>query len=312
MPALTTFDVTFDFTFAGITSPVDSFPAVGGDGSGGVMGVFLPFSEDPGNMATCFQPSGQAWDAIEGVPMSLPGYLLPFIVAVPLPDDVEASAYCTESPKIVDALHRLMSATTLYLIHLGSQLYSNSTTPASLPTGTYRIVVGDAVSEPFGIKCGPCSLLKVRLLNDTRLGKLLYGTFGFQQIVYVDGILEGPTYDESETKSGTNKTAGSVTKVYTLRLDNASEPVADALAMAGLHRLVEVSLLRSDGSVRRSIQAREYEAKTQVSLSDSGGFTVSMTLPVSQLEWNAAGSAGAGCSTDSDSNEVLTEVVCEA
>jgi len=302
--ALTSFDTTFDYTFARTQPEVlPVFPTVGGDGGGGIAGAVLPVSTNPGTLASCLHPGGQGWERWAGVPISQDNYLLPFILAVPMPGNVLTSPYCTSPVVVVDAdsgaviqttdavLHRLTDGATLYLIHGGTPL-----NPA-LPVGAYRVSVADAISEPFSVVACAC-LFRVRLLNDTRIGDLLYGSFGFQQVFYVEGELDGPTYEESETRSGTEKTGGSVKKSWTLTLEGVSEPIADALALSGLHRLVEVSPVNSSGVWQRSIQALAYEAKATITPGTSGGYDVSLKLPVGLSEWKTGTSAdGSGCLT---------------
>lgn len=322
--SLSTFDTTFDFTFARISiAPPVVLDDVGGDGGGGISGSVLPLATSSARLASCLHPEGQGWERWAGVPMSTPSYLLPFILAVPMPDEVNSSPYCTQPIQILDAdtgvvvllptgseLHRLTNGNTLYLIHTGSQLYTGNNIPASLPTGTYRIQVADAVSEPFGVRCTGCSLYRIRLSNPTRIGDLLYGSFGFEQIFYVEGDLDGPSFEETETRSGTEKTGGTVKKSWTLNLDSVTEPIVDALALSGLHRLVEVSLVDGAGIPYRPIQALAYEAKASTSDNASGGYDVSLKLPVSLTEWKS-GAAAAGCLTDGAASGVLTEVICE-
>ncbi|GAB4052550.1 hypothetical protein [Spirosoma litoris] len=319
MPTLTSFDVTFDNTFARSQPTDDTFPEVGGDGGGGIAGSVFPFATNPSLLASCLHHDGQGWERWSGVPIGLPGYLLPFVLAVPMPGNLTTSPYCTEGLQIVDAdsgavvlepygllLYRLSGGSTLYIIHNGSQLYSAQSVPASLPTGTYRIQLGDAVSEPFGIRCGPCKLFRVRLLNDARLGDLLYGSYGFQQVFYVEGTLSGPTYN---VEAGTDSTSKTISKIWTLSLQGTTEPIADALALAGVHRLVEVSIVNGSGAPVRSIQAMEFEAKGQITVNSSGGYDIELTLPVSKTSSGSASSTS-NCAI-SGGSLTLTPIECE-
>jgi hypothetical protein len=322
---LNTFDKTFDFTFArAINTGSPEFPVLtGGEGGGGPAGSVLPFALDPGTLPSCLRPGGQDWERWSGVPISKPDYLMPFVVAVPLPDSPAASPYCTGPLLIVDAdsgetvltptgivLHYLTRAGTLYILHTGSQLAS------ALPEATYRVLIGTlgegVVSDAFAVKCGVCSLFQVRLKNDVPIGDLLYGSFNWEQRFFVEGELIGPVYEDSESKSGTERTSASVKKSWKLRLTNVTEPVADTLAMATLHRLVEVSTLRNDGSINRTIQALLYQAKTSVTATDNGGFDVELTLPVSATDWKSSTGSGAGssCEVLSGIGGELIDVVC--
>lgn len=322
---LTSFDATFDFTFARAgTTTTPPFPPVGNDGGGGIPGAVLPVSTDPSTLASCLHPNGQDWERWAGVPISMPSFLLPFIIRVDLPEDVFGSPYCTQALQIVDAdtgavvltpyelpLSRVSDGQNLFIMHAGSNLQSGPSQAVSLPPGTYRIKLADAVSEPFTVKsvCG-CNLLRVRLLNDTRIGNLLYGTAGWYQLFYIEGDLSGPTYEESETRTGSEKTAATLKKIWTLTLEGVSEPIADALSMAGLHRLVEVSLVSADAVPYRPITAMAHEAKAAISVSDAGGFDVTLTLPVSLTSWSSVAS-GSGC-LPGEGTGALTELVCAA
>jgi hypothetical protein len=322
---LQTFDKTFDFTFArsiGTTTP--EFPVLtGGDGGGGPAGSVLPFALDPGTLPSCLRPGGQDWERWAGVPISLPDYLMPFVVAIPLPDSPAGSAYCTGPLSIVDAdsgetvqtptgivLHYLSSGGTLYILHTGSAL----ATPLS--EGTYRVLIGSlgegVISDAFAVRCGICDLFQIRLKNDVRIGDLLYGSFDWEQRFFVQGELIGPVYEDSESKSGTERTAASVKKSWKLRLENVTEPVADTLAMATLHRLVEVAMFYQDGAPKRTIQALLYQAKTNVTASDQGGFDVELTLPVSATDWKSSTGSGAGsnCEVLTGIGGQLVDVVC--
>lgn len=324
MGTLTSFDTSFDNTFTrSLTAADPVFEDVGGDGGSTVPGAALPFSLDPSLMAGCLSGAGgQGWERWDGVPLTLPTFLLPFILAVPMPDDIYASPYCGSSFTIVDAnsgaevitpygttLNRVTDGKNLFILFNGGDLMGSDGVAGNLANGVYRIVYGDAISEPFQVKCLPCLMYRIRLGNDSRIGDLLYANFGFQQLFFVEGDLSGPTYDESETRSGSEKTGGTVKKVWTLNLDNVTEGIADSLAMAGLHRLVEVSIIRSVDSGARAIQAMAYEAKSTIAVSDAGGFDVTLTLPVSSTSWSSASSGAAGCLTEGYGNQ-LTEVVC--
>ncbi|MGF7219042.1 hypothetical protein GGR92_005222 [Spirosoma lacussanchae] len=320
--ALTSFDQSFDYTFQ--RAPVvatPTFPPTGTDSVGSVAGAVLPFSDAPGLMGDCLLGgrSGQAWEPWQGLATSTSEYLLPFVLTVPLPENLTTSPYCTEPLQIVDAqtgaviqepdviLRRFTKGDTLYIMHTGTQLDN------PLPNGEYRLKLSDQVSDVFAIRCLPCVLIRIRLLNDTPIGGLLYGTYGFQQVVYVEGELTGPTYEESATQSGSEKTSGTVTKTYTLSLTGVTESLADALAHASLHKLVEVTLMRKDGSASRSIRAMAYAARTKVSLADEAGFDVELSLPVSTTRWDTPGLSTASCGVSegpAGGGSSLVEVEC--
>ncbi|MBC3785709.1 hypothetical protein [Spirosoma utsteinense] len=324
---LNTFDKTFDFTFArAISVPRPNFPILtGGDGGGGPAGAVLPFSVDPNVLPSCLRLGrGQGWERWAGVPISRADYLMPFVAAVPMPDAPAASAYCVGPLTIIDAdsgetiptpsgieLHYLSSGNTLYILHSGSALLG---TP--LPEGNYRVMIGTlgegVVSDVFSVKCGICDMFQIRLGNDVRIGDLLYGSYDFEQRWLVEGELSGPSYDYSESKSGDERTAASVKKSWTLRLEDVTENIADALAMVSLHRLVEVSTLRSDGTINRTIQSLLYSAKTAVTANSSGGYDIELTLPVSATDWKGSGASGtdASCAVLEGGAGALVEVMC--
>ncbi|RIV23595.1 hypothetical protein DYU11_11480 [Fibrisoma montanum] len=328
--ALTTFDYTFDFTFDRAAAPeLPTLPEPGGDGLQGVGGAAMPFAQNPALLASC-RPTGQGWERWAGVPISRPNYLMPFVLAVPMPDDLESSPWCVDGGNFVDAdtgedrggwqatLFRMTDGNTLYIINIGEPIMEWGTGALrSLSEGVYRLKIGPAYSAPFAVKCGFCDLLEIRMVNDTRIGDLLYGSYGFQQRFLVEGELTGPTYEEIEERSGDEKTGGQVRKVWTLRIEDASESVADALSMAGLHKVFEVSYLNGDGSILRSVQALSFEAKPRITPTDYGAFTIEVVMPVSSLGTSVkAGTAqnGSACLVDvpagTSGAAVLTPLDC--
>jgi hypothetical protein len=315
---LSTFDVSFDHTFArAVTTAPIVLPPVGGDGGGGVPGTVLPFSTNPNLLASCLRPTGQAWERWSGVPLSKADYLMPFIVAVPKPDDIATSPFCPAVVTIVDAmtgaevlkltpnLTYLTQKNTLYIIHKGTNI-------AALPFGLFRVLVGTmpdaAISDPFEVRCFDCAnTYLIRLKNDNRIGDLFYDR-DWEQSFYVEGELIGPTYEADDINTERVKTGSTNRKIWTLALEEQSEPIADALALASMHRLVEVSLIRSDGTVKRSIQALANQAKVKTSVTEGGLSDIDLTLPVSVIESSLSGS-DAGCITDAAGNEVV-EIFC--
>ncbi len=313
---ISTFTAPFDFTFGLPVTPAPELPPVGGDGAhvagGRVAGAVLPFALDPALLPSCGPVGGtspaQDWDRWTGVVSTLPDYLLPFVLAVPRPADIPGSPYCTEALSLLDArtgevlrtlgeapLLRYADARSLYVMHVGSRI------DTVLPDGTYRFQLGPAISEVFTVYCNACSLIRIRLGNDTRIGDLLYDRPDpeqggpFEQVFFAEGALTGPTYEESEVRQNGERSSATVRKVWTLRLAGVAENIADALALVSLHRVVE---LQTGGPLGRTISALAYGAKTRVSLSDAGGLDVELTLPVSAAEFRASGS-GAGCLVDS-------------
>lgn len=317
---LTTFDPTFDFTFARAGVSVSPLPPVGGDGAssvklgGRLTGAVMPFAKTPAFLGST--PTGQAYETIGTITSAVQGFLPPFAILLPRPEDITLTPWCLDRGTVLEArtgrivdnfttdIVRLMSADTLFMIAPSGSFQLDR--GGVLDLGRYQLLLGDTgsdyrVSDVFEVVDNPCTVFRIVLDNPTPIGKLPYGKANFKQVFYVPGELTGPTYEETETRSGSELVSGTTTKVYTFYINDASEALLDALALVRFHRLVEVDVLNGDGTIARPIQAMAYQAKFKAS-QNGGNFDIELTLPV---EVTSFSKLAAGCAPDDEMGDLL-------